>query len=321
VQAGLARIRYDQNRLDKARRHIERSVALNESWHNPNHDFRTQLVLAWIEFGTGRFAPALAALERAGEIARRAPVVPFLTDEAAALRLRLWLQQGNLTAARQEARTRGWDLAQWRAFSHAHDWTLLLALLRMELARANLEESRKAAGAVAQTLQHLLDHDQPHTGSRPHLEILLLHALAAQQQGQAAPARRTLIDALRLARPQGQVRLIVDEGPAMRDLLATVSPTVTDELRAYVRELLAAFPIQDPLPDGDTAAGPLPEPLTEREMDVLRLMARGLTNQQIADRLVIARGTVKAHAAKIYAKLEVHSRARAAARARELGIL
>jgi LuxR family maltose regulon positive regulatory protein len=149
------------------------------------------------------------------------------------------------------------------------------------------------------------------------IEALASQALANAKRGDMAAALTSLEQALRLAEPEGYVRLFADLGLPMGRLLheARSRGVMPD----YVDTLLAAFGTAGPLPGGTQEV--LPEPLTDREEEVLELMAAGLTNREIAEELVISPGTVKKHAGNIYGKLGVGSRTEAAARARELDLL
>ena len=151
----------------------------------------------------------------------------------------------------------------------------------------------------------------------------LLLALAVDAAGEAPRALDLLREALSMAEPGGAVRPFVDEGPAMARLLrgaqaAGISP-------GQVRLLIAGFPAtqpgQVPSRPASGAGSRLAEPLSRRELGLLPLIAEGLTNQEIADRLFLSLYTVKAHARTIYAKLGVTSRTQAAAKARALGLL
>jgi LuxR family maltose regulon positive regulatory protein len=152
------------------------------------------------------------------------------------------------------------------------------------------------------------------------IEVLIGQSLVLQAQGKPDAALATLKHALALAEPEGYMRVFVDEGAAMAGLLARVT-----SFPAYVARLLAAF--QRPEARGAGAPGavaqpstPL-EPLSQRELEILRLLAAGLSNRQIAERLVLAVGTVKAHVHTIYGKLGVQGRVQAITRARELNLL
>jgi len=152
------------------------------------------------------------------------------------------------------------------------------------------------------------------------IEILALQALAHQAQGDTSSALAPLERALSLAEPEGYVRVFVDEGPPMVRLLQEAASRGVAPDSA--RRLLAAFPSTGPdgsHPSEGRCEGM--ELLSDREIEVLHLIATGLTNREIATRLYLSLYTVKAHARSIYDKLDAHSRTQAAARSRELGIL
>lgn len=156
------------------------------------------------------------------------------------------------------------------------------------------------------------------------LELYLLRSLAFHQQGDQRAAESDLVHALALAQPEGYVRIIVEAGPPMQRLLAQWRGHAdAPDLQAFANHLLSQF-AADHVPIGEPASGAgetLVEPLSPRELEVLQIMALGKTNKEIAQQLVIAPGTVKAHSASIYRKLDVANRTQAVGRARELGIL
>ncbi|MCB0014253.1 MAG: hypothetical protein KDE34_20210 [Anaerolineales bacterium] len=138
-------------------------------------------------------------------------------------------------------------------------------------------------------------------------------------------AAATLAQALALAEPEGFVRLFVDEGPPVAELLNRVNASPEGRRRTtYIRKLLAAFPhhpAEAVASPSVSTPQPLIEPLSERELEVLRLIAAGKSNKEIARLLVIAPGTVKKHLNNIYGKLGVHSRTQALVRANALELL
>jgi len=162
---------------------------------------------------------------------------------------------------------------------------------------------------------------------RMHLGARCTIAMARRSLGQEERAREELVAVLAEAMPQRIVRFIVDHGRDMGRLLREVYRDLAadDPLRDYVARLvLAAEADGRETSDGGGAippVQPLLDPLTERELDVVRLVAEGLTNREIADRLVVAVSTVKTHLNRAYAKLGVGNRTEAAARARELDML
>jgi LuxR family maltose regulon positive regulatory protein len=155
------------------------------------------------------------------------------------------------------------------------------------------------------------------------VEILMLKALALQAGGDTEQALTALERALSLAEPEGFIRAFCDEGPPMARLLYQAAARgIAPE---YTRRLLAAFPVAESEQTGPSKTQPpkseLIEPLSERELEVLQLIAAGLTNSEIASRLFLSPNTVKVHTHNIYGKLNVHSRTQAIARSQELGLL
>jgi LuxR family maltose regulon positive regulatory protein len=155
------------------------------------------------------------------------------------------------------------------------------------------------------------------------IEILMLQALASQAGSDTTRAIAALEHALTLAESGGYIRIFVDEGPPMARLLyeALTRGIAPD----YSRRLLATFPIAEPgQTDPSKSQAPeseLVEPLSERELEALQLIAEGLINQEIASRLFLSLNTVKIHTRNIYGRLDAHNRTGAVARARAFGIL
>ena len=151
------------------------------------------------------------------------------------------------------------------------------------------------------------------------LEILTVQALAFHVQGETSQALASLKHALTLAEPEGYFRFFVNEGKPMAELLTALSQSREDDrLNNYIRKLLSAFDKTKPAPAN---AQPLINPLSERELEVLRLVADGLSNDEIGQKLFLAVSTVKGHNLRIFGKLQAKSRTEAVARARDLGLL
>jgi len=156
------------------------------------------------------------------------------------------------------------------------------------------------------------------------LRVLILRALLADALGDREAALRSLAAAVAEAEPEGVIRPFLDEGELMAALLATLGGAVRDGREptaglstAFLGTLLAAFPGQGP---GPRQTG-LVEPLTARELEVLRLLASGRSNAEVAAKLFVEQSTVKTHLIHLYSKLGVHSRTQAVAHARALGLL
>jgi LuxR family maltose regulon positive regulatory protein len=230
----------------------------------------------------------------------------------AAWQARIWLAQDMLDAASLWVGECELDTESDPTYMSEKEY---MALARILIAQGRLDEATTL-------LQRLLEATE--TGGRTSraIEVLLLQALAFQAKGDTDQVITALGQALTLAEPGGFVRIFVDEGPPMAHLLyeALARGIAPD----YVHRLLAAFPSIEPekaAPSTKNLQSDLIEPLSEREIQVLELIAEGLTNQEIASRLFLSQHTIKAHTRNIYGKLDVHSRTEAVARCRALGIL
>jgi LuxR family maltose regulon positive regulatory protein len=160
------------------------------------------------------------------------------------------------------------------------------------------------------------------------LKVMVLQTLALHAQGEKDKGMQVLGDALVLAEPGGFVRLFVDEGEPMRSMIYDLRFRIKNRtLEEYADRLLTAFPVgqsEERNPKWQIAnrkSQILVEPLSPRELEILRLIDQGLSNREIGERLFLALDTVKGHNRRIYDKLQVSSRTEALARARELGLL
>jgi LuxR family maltose regulon positive regulatory protein len=251
--------------------------------------------------------------------ARESNVPPWITNQMAAWQTRLWLAQDRLEAASQWVRGRGLVAAGEPKPLHEFDFFSLsdhLLLARILIAQERLDEASRL-------LPRLLEAAEAGGRTSKSIEILVLQALAFQARGNTTQAMTALEQALALAEPGGFVSIFVDEGPPMARLLyEALSRGIASD---YVQRLLAAFPVADPEePAPSSTQAPeseIVEPLSKRELEVLQLIAEGLTNQEVASRLFLSLNTVKAHSRNIYGKLGVRSRTQAVARARALGVL
>jgi LuxR family maltose regulon positive regulatory protein len=218
----------------------------------------------------------------------------------------LWLAQGNMAAASRWVERSGLSVNDEFIFQ---DLLRYVTLARVFIGRSRLDEASRL-------LARLLNMAEAAGAMGEAIEILILQALTQEGLGKRDQALTPLERALSLAEPKGYVRTFIDEGAPMGELLRRAA---AQGIRLnYVSALLAALE-SDAKTKG--AQGALIEPLSARELEVLRLLATGLSNKDIAETLFIAVGTVKQHLKNIYGKLGVHSRTEAAHRARDLGLL
>jgi LuxR family maltose regulon positive regulatory protein len=311
---GMAGVLYEWNDLDAARQSALDGVRLSEIGGFIAYQVFGRALLARICEAQGDRGSALEYIEQAERLGQGSDYA-LVTALATELRVRLWLAQGNLMAA-----------ARWAQKHRVQPADELDAAIEIELtavARTLMAQDRP--GDALSVLASLLEASQAAGRTADVIKVRALQALAFQAQEDEDRALSALEHALSLAEPEGHVRTFADEGAPMarllRRALATRSGGTEEHGIApeYLNRLLAAIH-QVPLAT-TPAAQALVEPLTEREMEILRLIAGGLSNREIAQELVVAVSTVKSHINHIYGKLEVRNRTQAVARARNLGLL
>ena len=230
----------------------------------------------------------------------------------AALRTRVWLAQGRVGQALDWAREQGVsvedELSYVREFEH-------ITLVRVLLARFRSDRADRSMREVMELLHRLLEAAEQGERTGSVIEILVVQALAHQLQGDIPAALVPLVRALRLAEPEGYVRLFVDEGGPMAVLLhAAMQQGIA---LSYVRHVLAALGTVE---DRTHVKEVLSEPLSVRELEVLRLLRTELTGPEIARALSVSLHTVRSHTNNIYIKLGMNNRRAAVRRAEELGL-
>jgi len=201
----------------------------------------------------------------------------------------------------------------------SEDFKLHPEYYRLTLARIRLAQSRYAE--VEKMLAGLRLPATAGSQIARQLESNLLLAAAYAGQQRLPEAFGLIEGCLALAEPEGYLRVFLDVGGAARDLLSAYLRSDAPGCKVYAQKILNAFSLTSPANSPASQPAELIETLTERELEVLQLIALGNTNQEVARQLIVSPGTVKAHTASIYRKLDVANRTEAVARARELGIL
>ncbi|MGH2533799.1 MAG: LuxR C-terminal-related transcriptional regulator [Thermomicrobiales bacterium] len=304
----MGEVLYEWNELADAWDHLSRGLERSELGGDVRALIAGYVIAARLKLTEGDVAAASEYLERARPLVDQASF-PDWTSRFERGQLELWLARDRLRAAVDwsDAALAG-DALQQRPESDSAQ----LALARVLIVKGDAPARERSLALLTRLLA--LAEAEGRMGVQ--IEALALRALAQWKGGDRVGAMTALEQALRLAEPEGYVRLFADLGLPMARLLQEArSRRVMPD---YVGRLLAAC--------GDLASpaageGTLPEPLSAREQEILRLIAAGLTNQEIADRLVISSETVKKHTGNIYAKLGVGNRTEAAARARALDLL
>jgi LuxR family maltose regulon positive regulatory protein len=333
MYVGMSELFCEQNDLHAAAEHLLRSQDLGEHMGLPQNPYRWRVAMARIKHAQGDLDGALALLEDA----ERRYVGDFFPNvrPVAALVTRLRVVQGQLAEALGWAREQG--LSAQDELSYLHEFEHI-TLARVLLARAQSGRSGHSMREAVGLLTRLLAAAQEGERTGRVIEILILQALAHQLQGDTPAALVPLERALALAEREGYVRLFVDEDSAMAHLLheAAARGVMPD----YVEKLLAAFSQSDketvrpgnkevdrasvsPVSGspGLRVSQSLVEPLSQRELEVLRLFQTELSGPEIARELVIGLSTVRTYTKSIYGKLNVNNRRAAVKRAAELGLI
>jgi LuxR family maltose regulon positive regulatory protein len=321
---GLALLAHEMGEDAAVAQHLQKARELGEQTTLVDWSYRWHLAQARLKESGGDLDAALILLDEARGVYVKTPIPD--TRPVEALKAQVYLKQGRLAKALDWARARGLsaddEISYLGEFEH-------LTLVRVLMAEYQHRQTRRSFLQAIGLLERLLKaaETQGRTGSV--IEILVAKALAHQAQGNLPLALANLERALTLAEPEGYLRLFVDEGEPLRLLLLDFRSRFEKQangqgylLPDYVEKLLFTFERAVEKPSTTLPKKPeLIEPLSERELEVLRLVAQGLTNNEISQRLVLALSTVKGHNLRIFGKLQARNRAEAVTRARELGLL
>jgi LuxR family maltose regulon positive regulatory protein len=300
VGLGLARIRYEQNDLLQAERDVRQGLDLLHEGGITESFGLGHALLARIKQAHGEPEAAQRAMHQALQVAQGSGIQRILML-ASAYQARLWLAQG------QQA-----EAARWASEYQQHGPTEYLCEVE-DLTLARVWLAQEQAKKALSLLDRLLAAAQAAGRMGRVIEMEALRGLALDQLDNREAAVRALTCALVLAEPEGYVRVFLDAGAPMARLLEDAAV----EGEAYARPLLQAWAAEG----GVRRPSALVESLTDRELEMLGLLAQGLSNHEIADLLVLSPNTVRTHLYHLYAKLAVHSRLQAVLRGRELGLL
>jgi LuxR family maltose regulon positive regulatory protein len=304
--AGLARIYYEWNDLAAAGDYAAEGLQLARQWEKSDSPVRNEWMLARVRLAEGDLTGAAIQLQQTVKYMQQANFTRHL-DEIVATQVIVLLAQG--------------AVAQADALAEAHNLPLSQARVALvegnpALALAFIERARTALAAQQQATQLL--------------SATVLQIVAFDAAGQRAQALQLLGETLVLTAPGGFIRLWLDEGAPIAELLRTyqANGAVHGNIVGYLDRVLAAFAEAGPAATqlGAPAVAtptvhPLPESLSDRELEVLRLIAAGHKNQEIADALFVSLNTVRYHTKNLYGKLGVNKRTQAVAKAQELGLI
>lgn len=314
----LANLWREWNDLAKAQTYFEEGLAICVAMGQSDVLTDAYIIQARLYLTLGRLDSALAALQQARRVMEGTAVDPWLGCWLDECYLRYWLRIGDWETAVHWGQTSGLTIDGTLSYHHDLHHRNLARLL---LVQGQREPDGPYLAQALALLDRLLAAAERAGWVQEEIQVLILQALAHRSAAQMEAAYRALARAVMLARPGGYVRLFVDEGPVLGELLY---PLVHDVNGDYVTELMAALAVDG----GETAvfsptypASSLVDPLSERELDVLRLLPTHLSSTEIAEELFVAPSTVRSHIKNIYSKLNVHSRADAVVRAEALRLL
>lgn len=313
---GLALLAHEQGDQTAATQHLHAAAELGQHTTLVDWPHRWSLAQAKLRESAGQWDATLEWLDEAKRVFVKNPIPVLQPVEAR--KARVYLEQGRLDKAQAWVRERGLSTGDEVCYLAEYEH---LTLVQVQLAEGSL-------AGVNELLERLLTLAETQKRIGSVIEILLIQALVYQAQRNQLNALASLGQALVLAEPEGYLRVFVDKGEAMRLLLLDCRPTGETQsahsLRSYVDKILRAFSqpakvISQPT-IADQASG-IVEPLTGRELEIIRLIAAGKSNREISQRLYLALSTVKGHNLRIFDKLQAENRTEAVARARELGLL
>ena len=325
IYRGLGELLCEQGDLEAAAQHLLTAKQLGEQSALTGWPHRLCVAQARIREAQGDLDGALVLLDQAEREYVRNP----LPDRPiAALRARTWVRQGQLTKAFSWAHEQNLSPDDHPSFSREFEH---LTLARALVARYKADRADSDLQAALGLLARLLQAADEGGRNGSAIEALILQSLAYQAQGEQARAHASLKHAMKLAEPEGYVHIFVDEGEPMRLLISDSRLQIgkqgrlgSQSLFSYADKLLSAFPqpaATTPKPKNENLKPVIVEPLSNRELEVLKLLQSELSGPEIAEKLIVSPNTFRTHTRNIFNKLGVNNRRAAVRRAEELDLL
>lgn len=319
IHIGIARVSYELNKLDQANHHLLEAIRLGQQMADKRAEKIVYGLLTKVQIAEGDLDNAYLSIQNAEQAVPNFEVDYDLRG-ADYPQVWLWLKNNNIKEL--ESWLKGNTIAIEEVTHFKTKFTLAMHA-RVLIALYREHQDEHYIREALEILDHLLEIAEAYGWGSKVIEVLALQAVAFQEDGNSDLAQTKLERAIQLAEPEGFIRTFVDEGPSMAHLLYDV--LYREDAPEYVQRLIVAFPNIEPEKDtatkGRVDQAGLIEPLSDREIEVLELIAKGLANKVIAERLFLSPHTIKTHTRNIYGKLGVNSRIQAVYRARTLGIL
>jgi LuxR family maltose regulon positive regulatory protein len=313
---GLSLLHHEMGEDERAAHHSQKAFELGRQTTIADWAYRKSLAQAYLKESEGDFDAALDLLDEAQRYYVRTPIPNLRPVDA--MKARIYLKQDRLDKAQAWAAKSGLSFLETPDYLHEFE---RLTLAKIALAEYQHDQNEQHILDVLKLLEGQLKLAQKQNRLYSQIEILVLQAFALQAKGESPQAISSLEKALSFAEPEGYLRIFVNEGEDLRMMIGRAKHPLFE----YVESILAKFPqptqTQNPKSKIVNLKSELIDPLSDRELEVLRLIAQGLSNQEITQKLVVTLSTVKGHNLRIFAKLQAKSRTEAVARARELGLL
>ena len=320
MYVGMSGLCFERNELNTAEQFLLKSKELGELNGLPKNPYRWRAAMAQIREVQGDLDNALNLLDEAeslymGDFSPNVRPTP-------ALKARVWIKQGELEKALAWARERKLLVEEEPSYLREFEQ---ITFARILLSQYQNDHSISSLHDAIGLLERLLKAAEEGGRNGSVIEILILLAFAHQMQDDISTALTLLERALKLAEPEGYMRMFIDEGASMAELIREIDSRGI--LPNYTRKLLSAFEVAnqgtdvESLPFAEPVSTSMIEALSQRELDILRLFKTELSGPEIAQELVIALSTVRTHTKSIFSKLNVNSRRAAVKRAIELGLI
>jgi LuxR family maltose regulon positive regulatory protein len=318
IEVETAALSCERNDLGEALAHIKRSLDFLPSWGKADDLCLAYIILWRIQRALGNPAEATGVIETAVQLVRTGGIFSEARKAVETTQVKTWLVQGDWSPVER------WAMGIEKRLNSPDPILYEEELTQMTLARVWI--AQKKFDEAMRLLSRL--EESARAGGRQGrlIEIIVLKALALRAVSNIVSAKSALAESLGLAEAEGYARIFLDEGQPMHRLIAEwLAQASAGVMRDYAIRLLSQVS-NEPQPGLATqgkvsTVDGLAEPLSPRELEVLQLIALGQTNREIARQLIVSPGTIKAHTASIYRKLEAANRTEAAARARQLGII